>query len=91
MEFQPSFIYLSVVGFVRGVVTITGTDAAWACVCVRVCGVVTQHDAVVSIAHGCQQTERKGVWENKRKGQREGGKERKKGRRWQTCRERQGM
>lgn len=49
--------YIFVVGFVRGVVTITGTDATWECVC----GVVTQHDAVVSIAHGCQRREKKSV------------------------------
>lgn len=62
---------MSVVGFVRGVVTITGTDAAWECVC----AVVTQHDAVVSVAHDCQQTERRGVWEIQRKRQKEGRRE----------------
>lgn len=55
MEFQPIFIYLSVVGFIRSVLTITGTDATWACVC----GVVTQRDAVVRVQHGCQQTAEK--------------------------------
>lgn len=67
MEFQTIFIYLSVVGFIRSVLTITGTDATWACVC----GVVTQRDAVVRVQHGCQQTARSVGEKNERGGQSE--------------------